>query len=85
MFSNAQEYNQEGSQVWQDAQIMHRIFDSVISQLAPHGIIPIMNIIESEKRKFGGEHMDDAKRLKPEENFGRDREDDNLFGAIDLL
>ncbi|KAJ8329722.1 hypothetical protein BDV3_003709 [Batrachochytrium dendrobatidis] len=42
MFANAMAYNMEGSEVWEDAVQMKKVFDDVILQMCPNGNVEIL-------------------------------------------
>lgn len=82
MFKNAMTYNEDGSQVYTDAQALKQAFESQLQELCPNGQVPLLeengnepSDVQSRKRGRNGEsdlEDSDAKpHLKIKVNVGK--------------
>jgi hypothetical protein len=81
MFSNAQEYNQEDSQVWQDAEILKQVFKTALENVGQHEVD--FSTQDGKRKRYEGEGHDEEelsgglKKFKEspvEDVFGGDSE-----------
>ena len=73
MFTNAKTYNEEGSQVYADAQALSDVFESTLETLCPNGNVDITDHDHevSRKRSRDGESESELHSLKLKLNMGK--------------
>jgi hypothetical protein len=77
MFSNAQEYNQEDSQVWQDAEVLKQVFKTNLENVGRHHVD--FSGQDGKRKRYEGddEDLSSLKKFKEspvDDAFGGDSE-----------